>query len=134
MSNVLNVKELKERAKTYMETANKKWREITSMGYMCYENNLELANEIIYKLFEKDIFNDTATYYRVEKNDSGYKFKVLCELEDNIYFQFDIIVKYGIDIPFRINNGKFRILKELPKGWKDVWELWEKLEEESEEE
>lgn len=134
MSNVLNIKELKETAKTYMETANKKWGEIISVGYMCYENNLELANEIIYKLFEKDIFNDTATYYRVVENDSGYKFKVLCELEDNIYFQFDIIVRYGIDIPFRINNGKFRILKELPKGWKDVWELWEKLEEESEEE
>ena len=55
---------------------------------------------------------------------------------DRIYLhehKFDIITRYGIDIPQRINNGKFRILKQAPKGWKDIWELWEKLEEESEE-
>lgn len=133
MNNVLDFKELKKIASEYMETANLKWGDITSIGYLCYENDLELANEIIYKLFDKDIFNDTATYYKQVKNDYGYTFKVLCELEENIYFQFDIITRYGIDIPQRINNGKFRILKQAPKGWKDVWELWQKLEEESEE-
>lgn len=122
---------LKIKAQKYLQKVNKNWKEITRVGYLCYENDLELANEIIYKLFEKDVFNDMATYYReTSKNDNGYIFKVLCELEENIYFQFDIITRYGIDIPQKISNGKFRIMRNLPKGWKNIWDLWKTLQNE----
>lgn len=127
------MEDLKIKTEKYLQKVNLQWKNIVKTNYLCYENDLELANEIVYKLFEKDIFNDTATYYkRFNKNNYGYTFKVLCELEENIYFQFDIITKYGIDIPQKINNGKFRILKNIPKGWKDVWQLWEELENEEE--
>lgn len=125
---------VKEKAKVYLEKANENWKGIVKTNYLCYENDLELASEIVYKLFEKDIFNDIATYYRnSNSNNYGYTFKILCELEENIYFQFDIITRYGIDIPQKIENGKFRILKSVPKGWKDIWDLWEILESEEEE-
>ena len=121
-------------AKKYLEKANEKWEDVTRTNYLCYENDLELASEIIYKLFEKDMFNEVATFYRNSNcNDYGYTFKVLCELEENVYFQFDIITRYGVDMPQKIRNGKFRILKQVPKGWKDVWDLWEKLQEDEEE-
>ena len=125
---------LREKAKVYLEKANENWKGIVKTNYLCYENDLELASEIVYKLFEKDIFNDIATYYRnSNSNNYGYTFKVLCELEEKIYFQFDIITRYGIDIPQKIGNGKFRILKSVPKGWKDIWDLWEELQDEEEE-
>lgn len=126
--------DLREKAKVYLNKANENWSGIVKTNYLCYENDLELASEIIYKLFEKDMFNDVATYYRnSDSSDYGYTFKVLCELEEKIYFQFDIITRYGIDIPQKISNGKFRILKSVPKGWKDVWDLWEELQDEEEE-
>lgn len=126
--------DLREKAKVYLNKANENWSGIVKTNYLCYENDLELASEIIYKLFEKDMFNDVATYYRnSDSSDYGYTFKVLCELEEKIYFQFDIITRYGIDIPQKISNGKFRILKSVPKGWKDVWDLWGKLQDEEEE-
>lgn len=127
------MEDLREKAKVYLNKANENWSGIVKTNYLCYENDLELASEIIYKLFEKDMFNDVATYYRnSDSNDYGYTFKVLCELEEKIYFQFDIITRYGIDIPQKISNGKFRILKSVPKGWKDVWDLWEELQNEEE--
>lgn len=125
---------VKEKAKAYLKQANENWGNVVKTNYLCYENDLELASEIIYKLFGKDMFNEVATFYRnSNSNDYGYTFKVLCELEENIYFQFDIITRYGIDIPQKIRNGKFRILKDIPKGWQDVWDLWEKLQDEEEE-
>lgn len=128
------MEDLREKAKVYLNKANENWSGIVKTNYLCYENDLELASEIIYKLFEKDMFNDVATYYRnSDSSDYGYTFKVLCELEEKIYFQFDIITRYGIDIPQKISNGKFRILKSVPKGWKDVWDLWEELQDEEEE-
>lgn len=128
------MEDLREKAKVYLNKANENWSGIVKTNYLCYENDLELASEIIYKLFEKDMFNDVATYYRnSDSSDYGYTFKVLCELEEKIYFQFDIITRYGIDIPQKISNGKFRILKSVPKGWKDVWDLWGKLQDEEEE-
>lgn len=127
------MEDLREKAKVYLNKANENWSGIVKTNYLCYENDLELASEIIYKLFEKDMFNDVATYYRnSDSSDYGYTFKVLCELEEKIYFQFDIITRYGIDIPQKISNGKFRILKSVPKGWKDVWDLWEELQDEEE--
>lgn len=128
------MEDLREKAKVYLNKANENWSGIVKTNYLCYENDLELASEIIYKLFEKDMFNDVATYYRnSDSSDYGYTFKVLCELEEKMYFQFDIITRYGIDIPQKISNGKFRILKSVPKGWKDVWDLWEELQDEEEE-
>ena len=108
------------------------WDEIKNSNFLCYEDNLELANEVVCRLFDKDIFNDIATYYRIINKQNGNVFKVLCKLEDNVYFQFDIVTRYGIDIPQKITNGKFRGMFEIPKGWKDIWELWEQLEDEKE--
>lgn len=117
-------------AKQYMEIANKSWEEITNDNYLCY-SICELASETIYKMFKLDMFNDIATYYKEIKNNMGYVVKILFELEENVYMTFDIVVKYGIDIPYKINNGKFRIMKQVPKGYKDIWELLD-LEEEEE--
>lgn len=131
--------EKKQIAKKYLAIANEKWGEIVKTKYLCYETYSELASEIIYKLFKKDMFNDISTYYKKNEDYSigkvenvGNTFKVLCELEENVYFQFDIVTRYGIDIPQRVKNGKFRILKNIPKGWKDIWELLDKEESECE--
>lgn len=120
----------REIANKYLQQANKKWAEIVETKYLCYETDLELAGEIVYKLFEKDIYCDMLAFYMKNEDydigkieNIGRTFKVLCELEENIYFQFDIVTRYGIDIPQRIMNGKFRILKFVPKRWKDIWEL-----------
>lgn len=120
----------KEIAKNYIIKIQDKWAEITNKGFLCYENNGELANSIIYELFEKDCFNETATYYKNITNFSvgkvkeiGFTTKILCEIEKEIYFQFDIITRYGIDIPQKISNGKFRLLNKVPGGWLDIWEL-----------
>ena len=114
----------------YLQQANKKWAEIVETKYLCYGTDLELAGEIVYELFEKDICCDMLAFYMKNEDydigkteNIGRTFKVLCELEENIYFQFDIVTRYGIDIPQRIMNGKFRILKFVPKRWKDIWEL-----------
>lgn len=120
----------KEIAQNYIDKIQNKWTDITNTNFLCYENNSELANEVIYKLFEKDCFNEITTYYKIITNYSvektkeiGFTTKILCEIEKNIYFQFDIVARYGVDIPQKITNGKFRILNKVPKGWFDIWEL-----------
>lgn len=44
---------VKIKAKEYLQKANENWKEIVRLNYLCYENDLELASEIVYKLFEK---------------------------------------------------------------------------------
>lgn len=112
------------------EGINKKWQEITKNGFLCYENNLELANEIIYRLFDGDIYNDFSTYYKQKETEHGNIFAIYCNIKNDIYFKFDIVTTYGVDIPQRIENGKFLKLKEAPKGFQDVWILYDKLYEE----
>ena len=120
----------KEIARNYIDKIQNEWENITNTGFLCYENSSELASNVIYKLFEKDCFNEIATYYKIITNHSidktteiGFTTKILCEIEKNIYFQFDIITRYGIDIPQKISNGKFRLLNKVPNGWFDIWEL-----------
>ena len=113
----------KEIAKKYLKQANKNWASIVNTNFLCYED-AELISAIIYELFKKDCFNDIGTYYKYyNENKKGYNLRVLVELEENIYFQFDIITRYGVDIPQKINNGKFLILKNIPNAYKDIWEL-----------
>lgn len=115
-------------AKRYMNEVNEKWGNITNNFYVCY-SLVELATDTIYKLFEKDSLNEMRTFYRKNGKQGT---KILCELEENVYFQFDIFWVVGLfgDSGFRINNGKFRIFKEVPKGWNDIWELLDNDDEE----
>lgn len=114
----------KEIAKNYIDKIQNKWTDITNTKYLYYESNAELASAIIYDLFEKDCFNEIATYYKYyNKNGNGFTTKILCEIKKDIYFQFDIITRYGVDIPQKISNGKFRLLNKVPNGWFDIWEL-----------
>ena len=100
---------------------NEKWKELQKTKFLCYEN-CELASLVISKLFDKDIFNDVATYFRKVNNNiqNGYTYKVLSNINNNLYFQFDIVIRYGVDIPTRVCNGKFRYLKKIPNGWQDI--------------
>lgn len=114
-------------AKQLLEKANENWGELQKQFYLCYSVG-ELASDTIYKLFDKDIWNDIASYYRVINE----RFKILCELEENVYFQFDIYWETGFlgDCGLHIDNGKFKLMNKVPKGWKDIWELLEDDEEE----
>lgn len=120
----------KEIARNYISKIQNEWEDITNTGFLCYENSSELASDIIYRLFEKDCFNEISTYYKIITNYSvgkveeiGFTTKILCEIEKGIYFQFDIVTRYGVDIPQKISNGKFRLLNKVPNSWFDIWEL-----------
>ncbi len=125
------VEEVQKRAKKYQDLANEKWNDIINDFYVCY-TNCDLASKVIYDLFERDIFNDAFTYYR--NIESGIK--VLCELEEYIYFTFDIIWTTGMfgDTGQHVSNGSLRLLKKIPKGYKDIEQLFDmELDEEGEE-
>ena len=119
--------ELKEKAKNYMEIANKNWGTLQDNFYVCYEYS-ELASKVIYDLFKKDIFNECHTCYKEYNKYGNYGIKVLCELEQYIYFEFVIYNITGVfgDNGEHITDGKFKIMKEIPKSYKhDIWELLE---------
>lgn len=113
-------------AKQYLEKANRNWGNLANQFYLCSSVG-EVASDTIYKLFDKDMWEDTATYY---KNINGV-FKILCELEENVYFQFDIYWQKGFfgDTGLCINNGKFKLMNRVPRGWQDIWELFDDDEE-----
>lgn len=133
-----DIKNAKEKANYYMELANQKWRQLTKDFYMCYTVG-ELANDTIYKLFNKNILYEIPAYYKkntrlfkkVNGVDTKTTFKILCELENNLFFQFDIYWATGVfgDTGLHIDNGKFRIMKGIPKGWKNIEELFNNEEE-----
>ena len=120
------LKTLKLKTKKYMDIANKKWLDIQEKFYICYSFS-ELASDVIYNLFKKDIFNDVITYYKKYNKYGNYGYKVLCELEKNIYFEFVIYNTTGIfgDNGEHITDGRFKIIKNTPTGYKDIWELLE---------
>ena len=125
--------ELKEKATYYMDVANNnnKWEKLEEQFYVCYEYS-ELASKVIYDLFGKDIFNEVNTYYKTCNKYGNYGIKVLCELEQYIYFEFVIYNITGMfgDNGEHITDGRFRIMKEIPKNYKDIWELFDKESEE----
>ena len=125
--------ELKEKATYYMDVANNnnKWEKLEEQFYVCYEYS-ELASKVIYDLFGKDIFNEVNTYYKTYNKYGNYGIKVLCELEQYIYFEFVIYNITGMfgDNGEHITDGRFRIMKEIPKNYKDIWELFDKESEE----
>ena len=118
------INELKEKTNNYMNIANKKWEKVIKDFYVCYEYS-ELASKVIYDLFEKDIFNECNTYYKKCNKYGNYGIKVLCELEQYIYFEFIIYNITGMfgDNGEHITCGRFRIMKEIPKDYKDILEL-----------
>ena len=125
--------ELKEKATYYMDVANdnNKWEKLEEQFYVCYTHS-ELASKVIYDLFKKDIFNEVNTYYKTCNKYGNYGIKVLCELEQYIYFEFVIYSITGVfgDNGEHITDGRFRIMKEIPKDYKDIWELFDNESEE----
>lgn len=107
----------------------KKFNDLAQIGYLCYDE-LELISGTIYKLFNKDALNEINTIYTYNKQFDYCIINVICEPEENVYFSFNIIIRFGIDIPWILDDGKFKNLKELPKNYHDIWELLEIDEEE----
>lgn len=124
---------LKVKTKEYMNIANKNWLELQDKFYVCYSYG-ELISSVIYELFKKDIFDEVATYYKKYNKYGNYGYKVLCELEENIYFEFVIYNVTGMfgDNGDKVCNGKFRIMKYIPQNYKDIYELLESEEIEDE--
>lgn len=129
-----NLKELKKIANKYIDSCNDKWLDMQDKFYVCMTYS-EIISDVIYDLFGKDVFNDVSTGYVTYNKYGNGGIKVLCELEDNIYFSFVIYNVTGAfgDNGEHVTDGTFKILKEFPKGYTDIWDLFDSENEESEE-
>lgn len=129
-----NLEKLHMIANKYIDSCNDKWLDMQDKFYVCMTYS-EIISDVVYGLFEKDVFEEVATGYKVCNRYGNGGIEVLCELEEGIYFSFIIYNVTGMfgDNGERITDGKFKILKAFPEGYTDIWDLFDSENEESEE-
>ena len=122
----------KKEIKDLIQKIQDKWNKIVDTKYLCYDV-YELSSQVCYDLFEKDIFNDVASYCRFEKvheinsstKEIGQNFICLIEIENNIFFKFTISIRYGVDIPYRVGMGQIKRYDTIPKIYKPFWQMYD---------